>query len=124
MLKSRPEYFASPDSREQWMTTLDNKIKESKEILTHIVQNESDKTKKIERLESQINILEDEKKNFQQEVNSLKEQNQELTQANQKLQARVEELEKIIVSAREQLNQIQIGEQVAQIQYSPPFSKK
>ena len=56
MLIARPELFIQTNSREQWLNTLQNKIQSSKETLTYLVQNETDKTAKIARKKLKLNF--------------------------------------------------------------------
>ena len=73
MLIARPEYFIRPDSREKWMTALQNKIQSSKEILAHLAQNEADKIAKITRLETQIKLLEATEQQLQAQIEQERE---------------------------------------------------
>ncbi|CAI2197624.1 11392_t:CDS:1, partial [Funneliformis geosporum] len=47
MLIARPEYFTNPDSKEKWLTALNNKILQVREEIITAKANEVDKLSKI-----------------------------------------------------------------------------
>lgn len=55
MLISHPEYFTNPESKEQWIQALKNKVEQSKQELS---ETDREKVKRITRLESKIQELE------------------------------------------------------------------
>jgi chromosome segregation ATPase len=68
MLIARPEYFMAASSRNRWLTALQNKIQDSRETLTHLAQNEANKTAKITRLKTQIRLLETTEQQLQAQI--------------------------------------------------------
>ncbi|KLL03066.1 MAG: hypothetical protein MRECE_30c014 [Mycoplasmataceae bacterium CE_OT135] len=81
MLKARPEYFINPDSREQWIIALKNKIQSSQEALNYLMANETDSTAKIIRLETQIKILEETENQLREEMEQEREIHQDSLKA-------------------------------------------
>ncbi|CAI2172875.1 12059_t:CDS:1, partial [Funneliformis geosporum] len=68
MLISRPEYFTNPDSKDKWLTALNNKILQVREEIITAKANEADKLAKIARLEAKISELETAKATISQQT--------------------------------------------------------
>jgi len=92
MLKSRPEYFTNPETKEQWITALENKISKNKETLNYIIQNEFEKAKKIERLKNKIQNLDQTKKEMVDKATQTDFTDKQ-TEENQELKKKLAKLE-------------------------------
>jgi hypothetical protein len=105
MLISRPEYFTDPNSKDKWLTALNNKIPQVREEIINIKQTNSDKTKKIERLENKLKLLEESKTKLEEELGFL-------AQENNKLKLTIRELEMKNYELVQKLEQINLISQV------------
>jgi transglutaminase/protease-like cytokinesis protein 3 len=103
MLISRPKLFAETSSREKWINALSEKIRKTQRELEITKSSESDKIKKIARLESKLESLQGVKENLEKSTQT------EIFTADKETQTdltskQIEEMEKVM----EQLRKIEI----------------
>jgi chromosome segregation ATPase len=124
MLISHPEYFTNPDSKDQWLEALNNKILEVRQEIITAKENETDKLAKIARLETKIQELELVKSKIDQQTQTefstqekstqtplTSQQIEQLEKENQQLKTLLQATETELTNTKQQLIKLEQAKQ-------------